>query len=209
MWEIVAKGGIMMIPLGFCSIVALAVIIERVINLRRSKIIHQEFVDLIENINKPEDINETLTFCRYNNGAFVNIIRTGLENFIISREAFREAIADQGRQEMPNLEKGLIVLEVIAGIAPFLGLLGTVIGMIHVFQLIAVEGSGGTKYLSGGIAEALVATASGLLIAIVSLIFYHIFQKKAESIGLEIEKHSNKMLTKLQKFQTVDIKILK
>lgn len=208
MWEMLVKGGIAMIPLGICSIIVLAIIVERAINLRRKKIIRPELINLIENINKPEDINDAFVLCRHEDGAFVSVIRTGLENINISREAFREAIVDQGRQEMQSLEKGLVVLEVIAGIAPFLGLLGTVMGMIHVFQLISVEGTGGTKYLSGGIAEALVATVTGLIIAIIALIFYHIFVKKVESIGLEIEKYSNKLLMKLQKFQMSDRTII-
>lgn len=204
MWEVMVKGGITMIPLGLCSIIALAVIIERLINLRRKKIIHPEIVTVIDSINGPEDVHLALLLCKKEDGTFANIIRTGLENMDISHEAFREAIADQGRQEMHALEKGLLALEIVAGIAPLLGLLGTVLGMIHIFDVVTVEGMGGAKNISAGIAEALITTVAGLCIAIPTLVFYHVFVKKAENYVMEIEKYSNKLITKFQKFQTVN-----
>lgn len=194
-----------MIPLGICSIVALSIIIERSINLRKKKIIRPEIIDIIENIESPQDVNLALALARQEVGVFAGIVRIGLENLDDSRESLREAIEDQGRQEIHALEKGLPILETIAGIAPLLGLLGTVLGMIHVFDVITLEGVGGAQNLSAGISEALITTVAGLSIAIPTLVFYNFFMNKVEDMVLEIEKYTSRFLVKHRKFQTVTI----
>jgi biopolymer transport protein ExbB len=102
---------------------------------------------------------------------------------------------------MGTLQKGLVVLETVAGVSPLLGLLGTVLGMIKVFQEISEVGVGQGNLLAGGIAEAILTTAAGLFIAIPSLVFYNYFSSKAESLILEIESYANTLLKKLRGFQ--------
>ena len=112
----------------------------------------------------------------------------------LSAGQVKELIEDQGRQEVRHLERGLTVLETIAVASPLLGLLGTVLGMIQVFNVIQEQGIGQASALSGGISEALVTTVTGLFIGIPVLIFYNIFTKRAENFVLDIEKHSNFLL---------------
>ena len=126
----------MMIPLFLTSIIGLAVFIERALFLRRSRIIKPEIIWMIQNINRSDDVEKMLDQLGNREGPFINIIRVGLENFKKPREEVKEIIIDQGRQEARTLEKGLVILETIAGIAPLMGLLGTVLGMIKVFQVI-------------------------------------------------------------------------
>jgi biopolymer transport protein ExbB len=195
--EMMTRGGIMMIPLLLTSIVGLAVFIERALFLRRSRIIKPEIIWMIKNINKTEDVQKMLDQLGNREGPFINIIRTGLENFKKPREEIKEIIIDQGRQESRTLERGLVILETVAGIAPLMGLLGTVLGMIKVFQVISVQGLGQTQSLSGGISEALITTVFGLSIAIPALVAYNYFNHRVEDLILEIEKHSSHLMQKL------------
>jgi biopolymer transport protein ExbB len=125
----------------------------------------------------------------------------GLDSRGFPPEEIKENIVDQGRQEIGDLSKGLVVLETVAGVSPLLGLLGTVIGMIKVFQEISEVGVGQGNLLAGGIAEAILTTAAGLFVAIPSLVLYNFFTSRAEALILEIEKHSSTLLRKLRGFQ--------
>jgi len=199
-WQFLVKGGIMMIPLLLTSIIGLTVFIERAFFLRRRRIIHSDILESIHAINKPEDVDKTLTKLNPYTGPFLNIIRVALESCQLSKEDCREAIEDQGRQEARTLERGLVVLETVAGIAPLMGLLGTVLGMIKVFRVISEQGLGQTQSLSAGISEALLTTVVGLFIAIPALVAFNYFTHKVEDLVLEIEKHSGNLLKKIQGF---------
>lgn len=202
-WLMLQRGGIIMIPLILCSIIVLAIVIERSISLRRKKVLIPEIINIIENINKPEDIHLAISICQKNGGAFANIVQLGLENKDLPNQELKELISDQGRQDVRDLEKGLVIIETIAGIAPLLGLLGTVIGMIKVFTVISEQGLGQTQALSGGISEALLTTVVGLSIGIPSLVLYNYFTDKAENLILDIEKFTSQLLRKLAIFQTI------
>ena len=195
------QGGLMMYPIGVCSVTALSIAIERVFSLRRSKIIRPEIVSVIENIQGKEDIGLAVSVCQRFDGPFANVIMAGLDSRDMPPEEIKENIVDQGRQEIGVLEKGLVVLETVAGVSPLLGLLGTVIGMIKVFKEISEVGVGQGNMLAGGIAEAILTTAAGLFVAIPSLVLYNFFTSRAESLILEIEKHSTTLLKKLRGFQ--------
>ena len=200
LWEMILKGGVVMIPLFFTSILALAVVIERGFFLRRRRIIKPEILDMIQRIEKPEDAEKATFGLNQQKGPFSNVIRVGLQNHGRSREEIEEAVVDQGRQEARVLERGLVVLETVAGIAPLLGLLGTVLGMVRVFRVISEQGLGQTQSLSGGISQALITTVVGLSIAIPALVAYNYFSHKVEDLVLEIEKHSAALLEKLDRF---------
>jgi len=195
--DFIEKGGIMMFPLILCSILALAVAIERGIVLRRPKIINSEIISVIENIKGPEDVHLAVNICKSNKGSFANIVTSALQMFGAGRDDVKEAIEDQGRQEIRFLERGLVILETIASISPLIGLLGTVIGMIKVFAVINEKGLGEVASLSGGISEALITTVVGLFVAIPSVIFYNYFSNKVENIVLDIEKYTSSLISKL------------
>jgi biopolymer transport protein ExbB len=200
--EFFGKGGLVMYPLLLCSIAALAIVIEKIITLRRKKVIIPEVVNVLDNIKGTEDIGLALSICERHQGPFANIIRTGLENRNLPREELKEVLSDQGRQEVHYLERGLVILETIAAIAPLLGLLGTVIGILKVFDVIAVMGVGQATALSGGISEALITTIVGLSIGIPAVVVYNLFSNKAEGLILEIEKYSAVLLSKVTSFHT-------
>jgi len=201
-WDSLVKGGIMMIPLLLTSIVGLAVFIERALFLRRRRILRKDILTLILSIENPSEVEKALNEMKKNDGPFINIIRVGIDNRKRTKEEIRESILDQGRQEARKLERGLTILETIAGIAPLMGLLGTVLGMIKVFRVISEQGLGQTQALSSGISEALITTVVGLFIAIPALVSFNYFTHKVEDIVLEIEKYSGQLLNKLDDFQS-------
>lgn len=196
--EFLVAGGPIMVPIGLCSILALAVIIERSINLRRSKILVPEIVQLVETIDGPGDMDLTLKILDKNPGSFANVVRTAIENRSLSMDEVRDLVGDAGRREAKRIEKGLVPLEAIAGVAPLLGLLGTVIGMIRVFRVIALLGVGNANALSGGISQALITTAVGLSVAIPALAAYHFFASRATEIVSDMEHHASQLIRKLR-----------
>lgn len=203
-WIMLQRGGIVMIPLILCSIISLAILIEKIITLRRKKVIIPEIVSVIDNIKSPADIDLALSICEKNRGVFSNVVQIGLKNSNLPKDEMREMFVDQGRQEVRTLERGLGILETIAAIAPLLGLLGTVTGMIKVFDVITIQGVGQAKALSGGISEALITTVVGLSIGIPTLVFYNYFTIKAENLILDIENYSNKLEKKLHSFKVTE-----
>ena len=201
-WQFLVRGGIMMIPLAICSILGLAIIIEKTLSLRRKKVIVPEIVNVLDNIKGLNDIGLALAICEKHEGSFANIIKVGLENRNLPKDEIKEALNDQGRQEVHVLERGLVMLETIAGIAPLMGLLGTVIGILGVFNVISELGVGQAAALSGGISEALITTITGLSIGIPAVVVFNFFTNKAEGLILEIEKYSSALLNKVISFRT-------
>ena len=198
MLEFFERGGIMMYPLLLSSLLAVAIIIERLIILRRKKVIIPEIVGVVEQFNSVNDLDLAKKICARFNGPMPNIISLALENNALEKNEMRELLEDQGRQEVSKLEKRLGILDTIASAAPLLGLAGTVLGMIRVFNVIKDQGIGQASALSGGISEALLTTVTGLFIGIPALVFYNYFINKTESYALEIEKQSGIMIRKLQ-----------
>ena len=192
------KGGIIMIPLLLGSIITLALVIERAISLRAKKIIIPEIVTAVERIKCPEDIRVAESICETHPGTFANVMLPALRNQDLNREELKEFIIDQGRQEVRTLERGLVGLETIAGVAPLLGLMGTVIGMIKVFNVISQQGLGQANVLSRGISEALITTVTGLAIGIPALIAYNFFTSKAEGVVMDIEKYTASLLHRIR-----------
>lgn len=201
MLDLFFKGGIMMYALLLTSIVALAVTIERLIVLRRKKILVPEIISVLEQIQSSADLSMVENVCKKFDGPFPNIVLTSLRNQDLPAEELRLLVEDEGRQEVRFLHRGLATLETSAAIAPLLGLLGTILGMIKVFDVIQTLGVGQAKALSGGISEALITTATGLFIGIPALIAYTYFNNRAEVIILDMEKYVLELLNKLLRFK--------
>ena len=183
MIEFIAKGGYLMIFILLCSVISLAIIIERLINLREDKVIPKDFFNRIKGLLLEGHINEVLSICSKSNKPIAKIIEAGIMKYYFGRDEIKEAIEDAGRHEIAYLEKHLIILSTIAGVAPLLGLLGTVWGMIKVFNVISMEGVGNPDKLAGGISEALITTAAGLAVAIPALFSTICFRSKQTSLS--------------------------
>lgn len=181
------QGGWIMWPLLACSLASLAIIVDRIVNLRANRFLPPVITTRIETLVESRAIDRAMDVCREQPGVFPNIILAALDAYHFGRDATREAIEAAGRREIPRVSRYLSSLSTIAGVSPLLGLLGTVLGMIQVFKVVAEQGLGQASTLSGGIAVALITTAFGLMIAIPSLVMYNTFSRRAEGIILDIE----------------------
>jgi len=136
------------------------------------------------------NVDEALEMCKNNHTAMSRILWVALKNRGVKRSIMKEILEEVGRQEVAHLERFVGVLALIAAIAPLMGLLGTVIGMIEVFQVISVEGVGKADVLAGGISKALNTTAVGMSVAIPTLIAYRFFEAKINRFVVDIEHHA-------------------
>ncbi|MDH7605090.1 MAG: MotA/TolQ/ExbB proton channel family protein [Melioribacter sp.] len=193
--SIFLKGGWIMYFILICSIIALAVIIEKFIVLRKAKVNVPAFLIKIRAMLKKKDIEGAINFCLQERTPVSNIVRKGLKKFRFGHQRVVEAIESAGRQEIGRLEKGLSILATISGIAPLLGFLGTVTGMIGAFMKIQeLQGSANPSDLAGGIWEALITTAFGLIVGIPALAFYNYFVSAINKLVMDIELITNDII---------------
>ena len=198
MLDLIEKSGPVFYALAFCSLIATAVIIERSIALRRSRILPRQIIDLVEAVQPGKDLSLPLEICRRNPGVFSDVMRAGLENADREWEVMRDAVIDAGRQETPAIERHLFWLQTVAQASPLLGLLGTVFGMIKMFSSVSLQGLGDPQVLSHGISEAMLATAEGLCIGIPALVAYNYFTSQSERLIAEIEAHASRLVSRLR-----------
>ena len=199
MWELIQKGGIVMYPIILLSVIALAVFLERLISLRKEKYVPKAFYEQLVSLLKKRNINEAVEVCKANKSALARISETIITNTDLPLSRLLEVAEESGRSEASKLDKFLPSLQTIVAIAPLLGLLGTVLGMIKIFDVIALQGTGSAEALSSGIAEALLTTAAGLVVAIPAQIFYFIAKARADAVGAALEKASSDVMNLLFK----------
>ena len=192
--EIFQAGGFLMYPLAAAYLLTAALIVERALNLRESRILNQNLVDRVTDLVETGRPGRAIQACRDNPSFFTNIVVAGLEMSGKGEMRAKEAIEDAGRHETVKLKRYLNALGTIAAVAPLVGLLGTVTGMILVFRTIAESGGGQAAALSTGIFQALITTATGLSVAIPALIAHNFFQEKVEGIVTELERVSLRAL---------------
>lgn len=182
------KGGVVMIPIGLCSVLALAIILERLWSLREGQILPRGVVDRIEALVRKGDLDGAKSLCEGARSSYARIIHAGLHNAGHRRAIIKELVEEAGRQEVVHLERYLNLLGTIASISPLLGLLGTVFGMIDLFSVITSGGVGNPALLAGGISEALITTAAGLVVAIPALAFHRYFEGLIDRYVVELER---------------------
>ena len=199
MLEIFLKGGIAMYPILLLSVISLAVFLERLISLRKEKYVPKAFEDQLAYLLKRKEIKDAKELCTNNGSSLANVSLAIVSNTDLPLTRLLEVADEAGSREMVKLEKYQQTLQTIVAIAPLLGLLGTVFGMITIFNVIAQQGAGHAQDLSAGIAEALITTAAGLIVAIPTQIFYHIVRARADSIGADLERASSAVMNLLFK----------
>ena len=189
-----------MYPIILCSIIALGVFLERLWVLRRKNIIPGEFIRNVEEQVKNQKISEAIFLCQGDQSSIAKIFLAGLKNAGRGMWLVKEAIEEMGGREGVILEKHVGILSTIANLTPLLGLLGTVSGMIKTFNVISLQGVGNPALLAGGISEALITTATGLCVAIPTLVCYQILKDKAEALIFEMEENSLKIIEIIENF---------
>jgi biopolymer transport protein ExbB len=191
-FDFVVKGGPLMIPIGICSLIALTVIIERLITLRRKAVIPPQFAPGLKAIlaGGRENTKQAIEYCRSNTSATAAILGEAIKRMHEPVELREKHIQEAGEREAQTLRKRLRMLSVIGSIAPLLGLLGTITGMITAFQTVAASGEalGRTELLAEGIYEAMITTAAGLIVAIPILVSYHWLAAKVDGLVMQIDR---------------------
>jgi biopolymer transport protein ExbB len=198
MWEIVRAGGPLMWPIIFCSILAAAIVLERLWTLQDRRVLPRELPQKVWQLIETGQVTDKVIAALEQHSPLGRLLAAGLANRHRPHEILMERLEDAGRHVVHELERFLNTLGTIAGIAPLLGLLGTVTGIIRAFDAIQAAGMGSPRTLSGGIAEALVCTVAGLCVAIPSLIAYRYLRGKVEGIVVEMEKHAVRMADALE-----------
>jgi biopolymer transport protein ExbB len=199
-WEvlsIIEKGGIMMYPILFCSIMIVGIGIERAYNLRRKNIIDTEFLKNVRNHWNWEDVHLGLQMCNSYDNALSRILKTGLLRFGGKLDEIERAIEGAGQHEASLMNSNLRVLGAVANITPMMGLLGTVFGMIKAFDVISQSGTGNPGLVASGISEALITTATGMVVGIPALAMYHYFRGKIDRYVFEMEEISFQLVEEL------------
>jgi biopolymer transport protein ExbB len=193
--ELMSKGGVIMWPIMFCSFVALAIAIERFWSLRRMSIDTREFMDVIRTALRQNRVQEAVAICDETDAPISRIVKAGVLKYNRSKEDIREAIEDAGQLELPRLERYLSALATCASVAPLLGLLGTVQGMIVCFaQIEHKQGQVNPSDLAVGIANALLTTFGGLMVAIPTLVVYNYFVSRVDNMVVEMEIGSSELV---------------
>jgi biopolymer transport protein ExbB len=190
------RGGVVMWPILFCSVVGLVILIEKYLVLRKAKVNVDEFMQKLRGILQRGDVRGAVGFCAGVDVPLANILKKGLLSFSEGEQKVKESIETAGKEEIYHLERHLAILATIAGVAPLLGFLGTVTGMIGAFRV--VESMGGVvspSDLAGGIWEALLTTAFGLMVGIPAYGFYNYFVTRVQRFIFEIENSSNEFLS--------------
>ncbi len=191
-----------MVPLAVCSLAALTIIIERSFALRRFVVIDPHITRLMDQYEGEGHADAAILACRRSNGPFARIIEEVLRARRLDHSQVLETMHSTGRSQLGTLERGLTILEIVAGISPLIGLLGTVLGMVTVFDAITIEGIGNPQVLSDGISKALITTVAGLVVAIPALAMHSWFSRRVEDLAAEMQDRATGFIFKLHALET-------
>ncbi len=193
-----------MVLIVLCSIVVLAICIERLITLNAKKIAPPHLLATVWKQLKAGEMDASRLKTLKQSSPLGRILAAGLSNAYHGREVMKESIQEAAQHVVHDLERYLNTLGTIAAIAPLLGLLGTVVGMIRVFAEIMSQGTGNASVLAGGISEALITTAAGLTVAIPALAMHRYFTGKIDAIVVELEQETIKLVDALHSEENLE-----
>ena len=194
MIEIVQAGGWLMLPIIACSIIAAAIVLERLWTLQSKRVAPPRLAAEVRQWIGNDQLDPKHLQRLYQSSPLGQMLATGLANRNAPRDILKERVEDVGRHVVHELERYLSPLGTIAAVSPLLGLLGTVVGMIQVFAAIMSNGVGNPGVLAGGISQALITTAAGLSVAIPALIAYRYLRSRVDGLVVEMEKETIKFL---------------
>jgi biopolymer transport protein ExbB len=195
MIELIQKGGPVMVVIVLLAPVATAIIIERLLYFRKIKVDEEKMIQRLKAALEKGHFEEALDICENNPSPIANLMKVGIEHRRYSAQDMKNAIMDAANMEIPKMERFLTTLGTIAHIAPLLGLLGTVTGNIKAFSVLSdLRAVGDPSLLAGGIAEALLTTAAGIIVSVPAVAFYNYLVRKVNHLILHLENRVNEMV---------------
>jgi biopolymer transport protein ExbB len=200
MIDVFQRGGIIMYIIAACSVIALAIFLERLWSLQRNKVVPGSFVKKVRDLVSQGKASEALVLSQNHPSSVAAVFAAGLRRADGTRADIKEGLQDVGRHEAASLERFVGVLGTVAAISPLLGLLGTVTGMIRVFQDVTTRGVGNPADLASGIWEALITTAYGLIVAIPTLVAFRYISSRADSLVLEMEEDALELVDDIEQY---------
>lgn len=204
-WELVKAGGWMMLPIILCSIAAAGIVAERLWTLRPARVTPANLLAQVWRWIKDKKLNNQKLKELREDSPLGQILAAGLANSKHGREIMKECIEEAAARVIHELERYLNALGTIAGIAPLLGLLGTVLGMIEIFSSFMGSGMANAPMLAGGISKALITTAAGLMVAIPALFFHRYLQRRVDELVVGMEQEAIKLVEMVQGDRDVDL----
>lgn len=198
-FSFLCKGGMVMIPLMACSMISVTVLIERFMRLKQARANTDGLINQVENLLLGGQTKKASELCDSFGGAVASVISAGLRSAHLGTRGAERAMEEAATRETSKLQNRLSILDTIITIAPLLGLLGTVTGMIRSFHVISSkEGISTPMAITGGVAEALIATATGLAVAIITLIGYNYLNEQIRKVTEEMEMRGNQVLNAIE-----------
>jgi biopolymer transport protein ExbB len=192
---IMRQGGPLMWLILLNGIIAIGIYLEKWFSYHRAHIHTTDFLNGIRNALKRGNVTESVALCEETPGPVAEVVKAGINNRERPREEIREAMEDAARIEIARLERRLVVLATIAQITPLLGFLGTVFGMITMFKVIQLQQLPSPGQLAGGVWEALLTTAGGLVVAVPTYVGYNYLVSRVQNIVLDMERAANEMIS--------------
>lgn len=208
MFEIIAAGGWLMLPILLCSLAVVGISLERFWTLNPEKIAPKHLLGEVWSNIRAKQLDADSLKSLKQESALGAILAAGISNSRHGRDVMKDSIEEAASSVVHEMERYLAALGTIAAIAPLLGLLGTVLGMIDVFTAIMVQGTGNAGALAGGISEALITTAAGLCVAIPAMMAHRFYQRRIDSLVVTMEQEAVKLVDAIHGDRKVDVKIV-
>jgi biopolymer transport protein ExbB len=207
-FEIIVSGGLMMIPIILCSIAVIGISVERFWTLNPAKVAPRTLLAQVWSWIKNNQVDAAKLRELKQASPLGRILAAGLSNSRHGRDVMKDSIEEAANQVIHDLERYIGILGTIANVAPLLGLLGSVFGMIETFNAIMLKGAGNASVLAGDIAVALITTAAGLVVAIPATFMHRYFLRRIDTLVVIMEEESIKLVDALHTDRSVDVKLV-
>ncbi|MBC6612898.1 MotA/TolQ/ExbB proton channel family protein [Hymenobacter sp. BT507] len=196
--DLILKGGWIMVPIFLLSFVSIYIMIERYITIRRAATMPSGFMGSIKSLMVRGDLQGAKMLCAQTPSPLARMIEKGIRRIGLPLQEIEASVENVGKIEVARLEKGIGVLGIIAGIAPMLGFVGTIIGVIKIFYSISTTGDFGIAQISGGLYTKMVTSAAGLIVGIIAHIGYHWLSIMVENLVVRMENSAVEFMDILQ-----------
>lgn len=198
LWELVMKGGPIMIPIGLLSIIAIYIFIERYLAIRKAGRMDHNFMNNIRDFMHHGNVDAAKSLCKNTNSPIARLVEKGISRIGKPIREIEAAIENTGKLEVHKLEKNLGILGIIAGIAPMFGFVGTIIGVIKIFYNISLADNISIGLIAGGLYEKMITSASGLVIGIFAYVGYHYLAIMTDKVIFKIESNAVEFIDLLE-----------